>query len=381
MSSNSAKGKVREKKWYLPKKLQFRHYFGGSALILFVLQFLTGLYMIFYYEPALRDTYKIVQYFNNEVFLGAFTRNLHRYGAFFLLLAAVIHLWRGYSRRDYQGKRKVTWLTGLFLFLTFSALVVSGSILPWEWKGYWMMEMVTNWLKVFPVFGDSLYDFFMMSYTPTRNFVVHDIVLPLTAYILLQYHCLANMEKRGLWQNLARQAVAAVPLIVLVIVMSLLWPVPAADPEQIPLPMAGRYVPAPEWYFVSFLMPIWYYPPRDWVIFLFWLPLALFGLLAILPFINKRLTREERERKSNRTLKWMGITYMFTGVLVVGVFLFGGTVASVKAPWMGCNSCHNRAMGDRMGIPPITYKDRERNPVVLDSRWMMRHWYEPQVVW
>ncbi|MBF0169718.1 MAG: cytochrome b N-terminal domain-containing protein [Nitrospinae bacterium] len=365
----------------LPKKIHYRHYFGAAALILFILQFVTGLFMIFYYEPSLAETYKTVQYFDNEVPLGALTRNLHRYGSFLLVLAAMIHLGQGYFRRDYQGRRKVVWTTGILLFMVMIAFEISGSILPWEWKGYWIMEMFNNWLRLFPVVGETLYAFFMTSYTPTRNFVVHDIVLPLGAYVLLQWHCLANMKKRGLWANLLHQAVATVPLLTAALVMSLLWPVPTEDPQTIPFPMDGVYIPAPEWYFVTFLMPIWYYPPRLWALFLFWIPALLFAALFALPFLNRRLTKQERTARSARTLKWMGIGYLFTGGLVGAALLGGLVVGSVDSPWMGCNSCHNTSMGERMGIPPVTYKDQERNPLLLDSRWMLRHWYQPQVVW
>ncbi len=365
----------------LPGKITMRNYFGGVALILFLLQFVTGLYMIFYYEPSLTETYKTVQYFNNETLFGALTRNLHRYGAFFLVLMALFHMAHGYFRRDYQGKRKLVWTTGLLLFMVMIALTITGSILPWEWKGYWIMEMFNNWLKVFPVVGEWLYDFFMTSYTPTRNFVIHDIVLPLVAYGLLQVHCLANMKKRGLRDNLLRQGVAAIPLLTVVLVLSFLWPVPTEDPAVIPFPMDGQWIPAPEWYFVSFLMPIWYYPPRTWAFFLFWIPLIIYVILFALPFLNRRLRKEERNARSAKTLKWMGVTYLVSGALIGSLMMIGLVGYSVDSPWMGCNSCHNTAMGARMGIPPVTYKDQERNPLLLDSRWMMRHWYEPQVVW
>lgn len=159
----------------IPKKINFRHYFGGAALLLIMSQAVTGLYMIFYYEPALRETYKTVQYFNNEATLGALTRNIHRYGAFFLASAAFIHFWRMYFRRDYQGGRTRNWLTGVTLAIVLSAFLISGTILPWEWKGYWMMEMFNNWLKNVPLIGDDLYVFFMTAYTPTRNFVIQKI--------------------------------------------------------------------------------------------------------------------------------------------------------------------------------------------------------------
>jgi len=139
-----------------PRKINYRHYFGGAALLLLLSQLITGLYMIFYYEPSLRETYQTVQYFSNNTTLGALTRNLHRYGAFFLAAAVFFHLWIGYMRRDYQGGRKRNWISGVALLLLLSGFLVSGTILPWEWKGYWMMEMFNNWLKNIPLAGDTI---------------------------------------------------------------------------------------------------------------------------------------------------------------------------------------------------------------------------------
>ncbi len=364
-----------------PKKLNFRHYFGGTALLLVIIQFLTGLYMIFYYEPSLRDTYKTVQYFNNETTLGALTRNIHRYSAFFLGVAVFIHFWRSYFRRDYQGGRKWYWVTGVLLFIAVAASVISGTILPWEWKGYWMMEMFNNWLKNISVIGEDLYTFFMTSYTPTRNFVIHSIMLPIIAFILLEIHCLGKLKKRGLIDYLMRHAVAITPILLLIIGFSFAFPIPSEDPEIIPLPMDGLYIPAPESFFLTLLLPYWYYPPRSWSFYLFWIPFILLTLALILPVVNKKKSKAQLEKMNPFRIWLMSAAYVGAGgilcAFVAAAFLWG----SAESPWMGCNSCHNAAMGARMGIPPVTYKDTVRNPLLLDQRWMMRHWYEPQVVW
>ncbi len=365
-----------------PKKIHMRHYFGGAALILLLIQLFSGLYMIFYYEPALRDTYKTVQYFNNVAFLGAFTRNIHRYGAFFMGIAVFVHLFVGYFRKDFQGGRKKYWLTGVLLSVLFAGFVISGTILPWEWKGYWVMEMFNNWLKNIPLVGDTLYHLMMETYTPTRNFVIHDILLPIITFVLLEIHCLSRIRGRGFGDYFIRQTFAAIPLIIAVAAMSVLFPVPTSDPEITPLPMEGMYIPAPEWFFVTFQMPYWFYPPRMWAIFLFWIPAIFLALVFILPYLFTRKKRDVHlDAPAAKRAKYANFLYMGVGGIVCILLVTGFFMGSAKAPWMGCNSCHNTAMGDRMGIPPVSYKDTMRNPILLDNRWMMRHWYEPQVVW
>ncbi|MFQ5432973.1 MAG: cytochrome b N-terminal domain-containing protein [Nitrospinota bacterium] len=364
-----------------PRKLNYRHYFGGAALLLLLSQLITGLYMIFYYEPSLRETYKTVQYFNNETTLGAFTRNMHRYGAFFMGAAVFFHLWIGYLRRDYQGGRKWTWITGVALLLLVSGFLISGTILPWEWKGYWMMEMFNNWLQNIPIAGEKLYTFFMTTYTPTRNFVIHDIILPILTLILLLSHCLSRLRSRGYKYYFIRQIFAAAPLIAVIISLSIYYQIPSEAPEVIPFPMDGQYIPAPEWYFVTFLLPYWYFYPRDWSVYLFWIPFIFIVVLFILPYLNKRRSKAKLKTIPGKRLQMLRFSYIGIGVIVGSLLIVGLLWGSVKSPWMGCSSCHHSAMGARMGIPPVTYKDTIRNPLVYDKRWMMRHWYEPQVVW
>ena len=365
-----------------PKKVLIRHYFGGLALILLLGQLFSGLYMIFYYEPSLKDTYKTVQYFTNQAFLGSLTRNIHRYGAFFMGVAIFIHFFTGYFRKDYQGGRKTYWITGLLLSILFVSFLISGTILPWEWKGYWMMEMFNNWLKNIPLVGDYLYNLMMTTYTPPRNFAIHDIVLPLITFVLLEIHCLARFRARGMADYFIRQTFASIPLIIAVIAMSVIFPIPSADPETIPLPMDGMYIPAPEWFFVTFELPYWYYPPRNWPMFLFWIPFLFLVLAFILPYVFTRKSKKVQQGASAaKVSRRINFLYMGVGGIVCTLMVVGLLWGSVKAPWMGCNSCHNVAQGDRMGIPPVSYKDTRRNPLLLDNRWMMRHWYEPQVVW
>jgi hypothetical protein len=206
-------------------------------------------------------------------------------------------------------------------------------------------------------------------------------MLPILAFILLEIHCLSRLKSRGFADYIIRQTLAAIPLIIAIVSLSFFHPIPTEDPEIIPLPMEGLYVPAPEWYFVTFLLPYWYFPPREWTIYLFWIPFLFFLVILALPFFNKRKSKKDLTTIPEKRRKWMSIGYTVTGSLVAGLLLIVLLWGSVESPWKGCNSCHNVSMGIRMGIPPVTYKDTNRNPLLLDKRWMMRHWYEPQVVW
>jgi quinol-cytochrome oxidoreductase complex cytochrome b subunit len=358
-----------------PEKLNWRHYFGGAALVLFLVQLLTGLYMMFYYEPGLTDTYKSIQYLTNATLLGSFLRNTHRYAAFLMVFIAFFHMVRSFYRADYIGRR-VNWITGVALFLLVLGFTVTGAILPWEWKGYWIMEMFVNFVQTFPLIGLKLRYFFMDTYTPMRNFILHDIFFPIAALILLEYHCLSKLKKRrGITEYLLSHFFITLPILAVALALVVLYPIPTQDPVILPMPLDGRFIPAPEWFFVTFLIPFWKFHKYTVPIFTFYIPLGFVTLLIGLPFLHRK--------NFSKTPKFSIAKLLFYGPsTAVILFLFLGTIyGSHDSPWAGCNCCHNISMGQRMGIPPVTFKDRTRNPLNENRKWMMLHWYEPQVTW
>ncbi len=337
-----------------------------------MVQLCTGLYMMFYYEPGLQDTYKSIQYLTNETLFGSFFRNTHRYVAFLLVYITFLHMVRSFYRADYLGRR-MNWLTGVALFLLVLSFTVTGAILPWEWKGYWIMEMFINFVETFPLVGTELRHFFMDTYTPMRNFIVHNLFLPLITFILLQYHCLSRLKKRGFTTYLLNHSFIILPALLVAIGLVLYYPIPTEDPEIIPMPLEGRFIPAPEWFFVTFLLPFWKFHKYTVPTFTFYIPLAIIALMFALPYLHRK------KFVQGFSLKKL-LLYVPSTLLIL--FLFFGTIyGSYDSPWAGCNCCHNVSMGKRMGIPPVTFKDRNRNPLNENKKWMMLHWYEPQVTW
>ena len=131
---------------FKPENANLRHYFGGLSFIMIIFQLLTGLFLIFFYEPMLTDAYKTVQQISNEVYAGGLIRNLHRWIPGLLFIAVLIHTIRCFLRKDFSNyQKRVLWLTGFLLLLPLFFLIATGLIIPWEWKGYWLMEMVPNY--------------------------------------------------------------------------------------------------------------------------------------------------------------------------------------------------------------------------------------------
>ncbi|HBO84263.1 MAG: hypothetical protein A2073_00500 [Deltaproteobacteria bacterium GWC2_42_11] len=383
-----------------PEKADWRHYFGGLSFIMLILQLLTGMYLIFFYEPTLNDAYRTVQRISNEIYGGALIRNLHRWIPALLFIAVLVHTIRSFLRKDFSNQQKrVLWLTGVLLLLPIFLLIATGLTMPWEWKGYWFMEMVPNYFGTVPIIGDSLKLFFMDTYTIPRYYVLHILVFPIITFVLVDYHLLVKLRKRGIFQYLLKHAIIALPFLMLLFYLSTTMQIPSNDPIDVPMPLEGANIIVPEWYFLIILLPFMYLKDSPWIPFIsIFAPLIVLFLVAFMPYYLKGKEGSEEESYEEKPhhhakgirLLWhkimrnTALKKIATGVIVTMItFIVVGLLylGSWNSPTFGCNSCHNVSKGVRIGIPPKFFKDRSKLPLLDDNEWMMKHWYYPTEVW
>ncbi len=378
----------------------WRHYFGGIAVVLLVLQVLTGVFLALYYNPDMIQAYGSVRDLYREFAFGAWIRDSHRWIAFFVFAVSIVHMVRSLLRKDFLNySQRTIWLTGVLLFLPLMALLVTGFILPWEWKAYWFMEMVPNYLESIPFVGGALKTLTIEAFTLNRNFIAHAVILPVLAYILIEFHILAKMRKRktGISMYVVKHAILSAPFIIVIGMLAVRIPMPTLDPEMIPMPLEGTNVPSPEWFFLFFLRPFEKFEGFSAAFLAFYLPLLLLLITIILPYAFGRRNSASFQNKTNGqsgssgfrgAIGWLvkpASLGVVTSIVLVSI-IAGGSFSVLyvqvqESPTLGCNSCHNISMGTRMGIPPEAYKDRNIVPLVDDSKWMVEHWFYPQVAW
>jgi ubiquinol-cytochrome c reductase cytochrome b subunit len=85
------------------------------------------------------------------------------------------------------------WITGMLLFVTFSAEAFSGYMLPWGQMSYWAAQVITNLFGGIPFIGDALVvwirgDFLVADSTLTRFFMLHVLLLPLVILLVIALH-------------------------------------------------------------------------------------------------------------------------------------------------------------------------------------------------
>ncbi len=383
------------------ERYHWRHYFGGVAVILLILQLLTGVFLALFYQPDRQQAYASVQGLYQDFAVGAWIRDGHRWLAFFVFAAIIVHVARSLLRKEFLNYlRKASWLTGGLLMLPVLALLVTGLILPWEWKAYWVMEMVPNYLGCIPLVGPVLKDFLIDAFTLSRNFIAHAVILPVITYILIDIHILALLRKRqaGIGTYLTKHAMISVPFFIAVAVLAVYIPMPTEDPEVVPMPLEGTSIPAPEWYFLFLLRPFLDFDEAMASFLGIYLPLALLAVLIALPYAFRGRKKKQHDAAGPGDRSYLGALSRpfgkLMGIKLVGavasfliVFFVAGAPFGVlylethESPTLGCNSCHNISMGVRMGIPPTAFRNRNIIPLVDDNHWMVEHWFYPQVAW
>ncbi|MFQ5581072.1 MAG: cytochrome b N-terminal domain-containing protein [Mariprofundaceae bacterium] len=387
------------------KRSHWRHFFGGVALFLLIIQFFSGLVLTMFYLPHLTDAYASMQRIYNELSTVAWLRDTHRWAALFIVVSIIMHLVRSFLRKDYLNnqKSKTFWLTGVLVFLPLIGFLLTGFILPWEWRAYWFMEMVPNYAGEIAFIGPALKDFLVDAFTLNRSLVAHILIFPVITLVLLEIHTLSRIRKRkgGLSRYFIGHGILTIPFLLVIAVLAYALPMPTQDPEIIPMPLEGAYIPTVEWFILIFYVPYMHVKGFVAPLLGLYIPLLIFLVLAFFPyFLRKKegadeATKEaasvERDSKFSKILKRIhrvpGLgpqtkVLAALGVFMVAMTLFGPLYAGTSvSPTMGCNSCHNVASGLRMGVPPITFKDRDKNPLLENSEWMVQHWFYPQIYW
>ncbi len=388
------------------KPSHWHHFFGGVALLLLIIQLASGMVLTLFYSPHLNEAYASIQNIYNEFSVIAWIRDTHRWAALFLFIAVTMHFIRSFLRKDYLNREsKTLWLTGVLLYLPLLGFLFTGVILPWEWRGYWFMEMIPNYINEIPLIGPAFSDFLISVFTLNRALVTHIIILPVITLVLIDIHSITKIKKRtgGLSLYLIEHTPLTLPFLLAIAVLSYVLPMPSQDPAIIPMPLDGENIPTAEWFILIFYVPYLYFKGFTATLLGFYIPLIVFLVLAIFPYYL-RARKSESVKKSQQeahVVEKSGVfakimapfrralgakvyakTLAFLTVFLVAMTIFGPLYAvSHASPTMGCNSCHNVTMGERLGLPPATFKDRVKNPNLKDNTFMVEHWFYPQVVW
>ena len=137
-------------------RLRYSFRLGFIVTVLFAILVLTGVYLMFFYTPAVGSAYGDMQHLRTGVGFGQLVRNVHRWSAHLMVLAVFLHLVRTFFAGAYKKPREFNWVIGVVLLLLTLGLSFTGYLLPWDQLSYWAVTVGTNLMQYVPFLGHSL---------------------------------------------------------------------------------------------------------------------------------------------------------------------------------------------------------------------------------
>ena len=189
-------------KYYAPKNLNFWYFFGSLAMVVMVLQILTGIFLTMHYKPDSSLAFASVEYIMRDVPGGWFIRYLHSVGASVLFIVVYLHMFRGLLYGSHRSPRELIWLLGMLLYVTLMAEAFFGYLLPWGTMSYWGAQVIISLFGAVPGIGPGLSewirgDFVVSDATLNRFFAFHVILVPLLLSLLVYLHIVALHKVGG----------------------------------------------------------------------------------------------------------------------------------------------------------------------------------------
>jgi ubiquinol-cytochrome c reductase cytochrome b subunit len=185
--------------YYAPKNFNFWYFFGSLALLVLVIQIVTGIFLVMHYKPDAAKAFQSVEYIMRDVPWGWLVRYMHSTGASMFFVVVYLHMMRGLLYGSYRKPRELIWIFGVAIFLCLMAEAFFGYLLPWGQMSYWGAQVIVNLFSAIPLIGPDLAiwirgDYVVSDATLNRFFSFHVIAIPLVLLGLVAAHLVALHE-------------------------------------------------------------------------------------------------------------------------------------------------------------------------------------------
>ena len=186
--------KVLNTEYWIPKNINFLWAMGMVLAATFGILLISGIFLLMYYVPTVEGAFDSVNYtIMTEVGYGWLWRHIHGVGASLVFLIIYIHLFTGIYYGSYKRGRELIWISGMLLFVLFSAEAFSGYMLPWGQMSYWAGMVITNLFSGGSLEAYSFVEWIRGDYVPAqaflgRFFMLHVFLLPLIIIGAIVFH-------------------------------------------------------------------------------------------------------------------------------------------------------------------------------------------------
>ncbi len=182
--------------YYAPKNFNFWYYFGSLAILVLVLQILTGIWLTMNYKPDAALAFASVEYIMRDVDWGWLIRYIHSTGASMFFVVVYLHMFRAMLYGSYRKPRELLWILGMLIYVALMAESFMGYLLPWGQMSFWGAQVIISLFGAIPVVGEPLAlwirgDYVIADATLNRFFALHVAAVPLVLAGLVFVHIVA----------------------------------------------------------------------------------------------------------------------------------------------------------------------------------------------
>ena len=182
--------------YYTPRNFNFWYFFGSLAILMLVMQLVTGIFLTMHFKPDSANAFASVEYIMRDVEWGWLVRYLHSVGASAFFVVIYLHMYRALLYGSYKGPRELIWILGMLLYIALMAEAFMGYVLPWGQMSFWGAQVIISLFGSVPVIGPDLLVWILGDYAVgdaalNRFFSLHVIALPLILVVLVFLHIVA----------------------------------------------------------------------------------------------------------------------------------------------------------------------------------------------
>jgi ubiquinol-cytochrome c reductase cytochrome b subunit len=313
----------------VPRESKWAYVFGSATLFAFILQVVTGVVLATVYVPSASGAYSSLEYISRTATLGHFVRGLHYFGASAMILFIGVHMLRVFLYAAYKFPREGNWLTGVVLLMFTLGMGFSGQLLRWDQTAIWSVNIAARQAVRVPFIGGYLQNFVyagdrLNGMTLNHFFDLHVFIIPAMMFgfigihlYLVLYNGISEppvdgvavnpktyrrrykelVKKNGVpfWPDAAwRDALFGCLVIAGVVTCAFIFGAPHLQPPPDPTLLIAA--PRPDWYLLWYFAILAMSPHQLESVIMILGPALVFGSMFALPFFFNSGQRSLRRR-------------------------------------------------------------------------------------